>query len=60
MLITITQYAKLVGKSERTIRQKAKSGMFLTAIKTNYVWLIDSHEPYVDHRLKENKIKRRA
>ena len=55
MLITLTEYARMVGRSERTVRQKAESGLFNTARKSGWILLIDSEEPYVDGRRKEHK-----
>lgn len=56
-LISLTEYAKLHGKSPRTIRQKAQAGGFKTARKIGRNWVIDKNEPYTDLRVKSGKYK---
>lgn len=50
MLISLSEYAKAHGKAERTVRQMAQRGGFKTAQKIGRNWVIDSEEPYPDHR----------
>ena len=50
-LISLPEYAKLVGKQEATVRQKVLRDK-LKAIKIGRNWLIDKNEPYIDHRKK--------
>lgn len=56
-LISLTEYAKLHGKSPGTIRQKAQAGGFKTARKIGRNWVIDKNEPYTDNRVKSGKYK---
>lgn len=56
-LISISEYAKMYGKSEVTIRQKAQRGGFKTARKIGRNWVIDKNEPYTDLRVKTGKYK---
>lgn len=55
MLISLVEYAKKHGKASATVRQMAQRGGFKTAQKIGRNWIIDSEEPYPDHRRKENK-----
>jgi hypothetical protein len=50
MLIPIAEYALGHGRSPVSVRQKAARGGFATAVKIGRDWLIDSDEPYSDHR----------
>lgn len=50
MLIPIKEYAAMHGKSPVSVRQMAQRGSFKTAKKLGRNWLIDSEEPYPDHR----------
>lgn len=49
-MIPITQYAAMHGKAEVTARQMARRGGLRTARKLGRNWIVDSHEPYPDHR----------
>ncbi|WP_445343416.1 hypothetical protein [Bifidobacterium sp. ESL0819] len=49
-MIPITQYAAMHGKAEVTARQMARRGGLRTARKQGRDWIVDSHEPYPDHR----------
>ena len=51
MLISLAEYAKIHGKEESTVRQKVLRGN-LNAQKIGRNWIIDSDEPYEDHRRK--------
>ena len=57
MIIGITEYAALHGRSAREIRAMAKRGRFKTAEKIgNRIWVIDNKEPYPeDARIKNGK-----
>jgi hypothetical protein len=57
MLISISEYAKLHGKSHITVQQKARRHKFKTAHKIGRNWVIDSEEPYNDCRVKSGKYK---
>lgn len=57
MLILLTQYAVLHGKSPATARQMALRGGFQTAKKIGRDWMIDDQEPYPDRRIKTGKYK---
>ena len=46
MQITVKEYSKRYGKSERMVRQLLEKGRFLTGAKVNNVWVIDENEPY--------------
>lgn len=50
MLIPIAEYAAQHDRSPVSVRQKAARGGFATAVKIGRDWLIDSDEPYSDHR----------
>ena len=52
-LISLEEYARLHGKAARSVRQKAKSGGFQTAVKIGRNWVVDKTEPYVDRRKKQ-------
>lgn len=49
-LISLAEYAKLHGRDGATVRQMALRGGFSTACKIGRNWVIDSNEPYPDHR----------
>lgn len=51
-IISIADYAKMHGKSAISVQQKARRGGFKTAKKIGRNWVIDSEEPYEDHRKK--------
>ena len=51
--ISLTEYAELHGIDPATARQRAIRGAFKTAVKIGRNWVIDKHEPLVDHRRKE-------
>jgi hypothetical protein len=59
-LILISEYAKMHGKSKRTIKDKCKRGGFKTAIQISGMWLIDKNEPYTDLRTKEHTINKKS
>lgn len=50
MLISLTEYASRNGRAARSARQMAQRGGFKTAQKIGRNWVIDSEEPYPDHR----------
>ena len=50
--ISLVEYAKLHGKSDASVRQKAQRGGFRTAKKIGRNWVIDKNEPYTDLRKK--------
>jgi hypothetical protein len=52
--IPLTEYAKLHGKEESTVRRKALRGNFKTARKFGRDWFIDRDEPYIDYRRKRS------
>ncbi len=49
-MIPITEYAAMHGKAEVTARQMARRGGLRTARKLGRNWIVDSQEPYPDHR----------
>lgn len=49
-LVTTRQYAENHGRKPVTVRKMAERGGFSTAHKYGRDWLIDSTEPYPDHR----------
>lgn len=51
MLIPLSEYAKMHGRALVTVRQMAARGSFETARKIGRNWVIDSEEPYIDHRV---------
>jgi hypothetical protein len=51
-LISLTEYAKIHGKEQSSVRQKAERGGFQTARKIGRNWVIDRDEPYTDNRKK--------
>lgn len=55
MLISLADYAKMHGRDQATVRQMALRGGFKTARKIGRNWVIDSEEPYPDHRRKEHQ-----
>ena len=55
MLISLKEYAARHGRAMVSVRQMAARGGFKTAQKIAGVWLIDSDEPYPDHRRREQK-----
>lgn len=56
-LITIAQYAVLVGKSPVSIRQKCLRGNLPGAVKIGRDWLIPADAPYTDNRITSGKYK---
>ena len=50
MLITLTEYARRIGRDPSTLRHKAIKGGFKTAQKLGRDWFIDEDEPYSDNR----------
>jgi DNA (cytosine-5)-methyltransferase 1 len=46
MLVSLTEYGKLHGKSGDTLRRMAEKNMFVTAQKIGRNWTIDSEESY--------------
>ena len=57
MLISLSEYAAAHGRSQISVRQKARRGGFETARKIGRNWVIDSDEPYSDRRIKSGKFK---
>ena len=55
--IPLTEYARMHGKDERSVRTKAASGNFKTAKKVGFMWFIDKDEPFADARLKSGKYR---
>jgi len=55
-LISLTEYAKMHGKNESSVRKKVLRGGFKTARKIGRNWVINRDEPYVDNRYRKNKI----
>lgn len=55
MLISIGEYAKQHGKNPDNARQMALRGSFATARKIGRNWVIDSDEPWPDHRIRSGK-----
>lgn len=50
VMIRLTEYAKMHGKSGDAMRIKANRGNFKTAKKYGREWFINSEEPLVDLR----------
>lgn len=50
VLVTTKEYAEAHGRVPRSVRYMAQRGSFETARKYGRDWLIDSAEPYPDHR----------
>jgi DNA (cytosine-5)-methyltransferase 1 len=46
MLISISEYAKMHGRSSATLRRLAENGKLTTAQKIGRNWAVDSEEPY--------------
>lgn len=60
-LITLNEYAQLLGKDPANMRRRAASGGFRSARKVGNVWMIDRNEPFVDGRVRDGRyIKSRA
>ena len=55
MLISLREYAEKNGKDLRSVRQKAQSGGFQTAVKIARNWLIDEDETFEDRRIISGK-----
>lgn len=55
MLISLGEWAKSHGITPTTARQRAERGCFQTAQKIGRNWVIDSEEPLIDFRRKENE-----
>lgn len=55
MLISLTEYAKRIGKEPSVVRKKAEKGHFSTAQKIGRNWVVDDSEPYDDKRKKAEK-----
>ena len=51
-LISLSEYANLNSKDERTLRKKAEDGGFATARKIGRNWVIDRNEICTDNRKK--------
>jgi len=58
MLISLSEYAKIHGRVEASVRQKVLRGKFKTAIKIGRNWCIDSDEEYIDSRVTSGKYKK--
>lgn len=58
MFVTLTEYARKVGRDANTVRKMAIRGGFTTARKSGGTWLIDEDEPYPDRRVKNGKYKK--
>ena len=57
-LISLSEYAELVGLDPATVRQRAIRGAYQTARKIGHNWVIDKNEPHVDHRVKSGRYKK--
>lgn len=55
MLISIVEYAQKNKKDPANARQMALRGSFSTARKIGRNWVIDSDEPWPDHRIRSGK-----
>lgn len=55
MLVPISEYAKIHGKSRKTVQQKCQRGGFVTAVKMGRDWMIERDEPYTDLRCKHHQ-----
>ena len=49
------RHAKVNGIDPSTVRQRAIRGAYQTARKISRNWIIDKHEPHVDHRIKSGQ-----
>ena len=59
MMISLVEYARRHNKSANTVRQKAASGGFRTAVKVSpQLWMIDETEPYEDLRRRKRTPER--
>ena len=58
MLISLSEYAKLHGREQSTVRQRVLRGNFKTAVKIGRNWCIDSEEEYTDGRVVNGKYKK--
>lgn len=56
MLISVKQYADLVGRSPVSIRQRIERGT-LPAVKIGRNWCIDDQTPFTDMRTKADREK---
>lgn len=54
-MIGLAEYAKKVGRSQITIRQRCQRGAMKTAYKTGGTWLIDEDEPLTDARMRNGE-----
>lgn len=59
-IISLTEYAKMHGKDESTLRAAARKGKFKSAVKIGGNWAIDSDEPLVDLRTREYRHLRKT
>lgn len=55
-MITLTKYAEMHGKAPVTVRQMAQRGGLRSARKEGRDWMVDSEEPYPDHRRKTKQV----
>jgi excisionase family DNA binding protein len=58
ILISLAEYAELLGVKPDTVRQKVLRGGLKTARKIGRNWVIDRDEPYIDNRIKSGKYKK--
>jgi len=56
-LISIAEYAVLVGRDPATIRQRCLRGTQPGAKKIGRDWVIPADAPFVDHRIKSGQYK---
>ena len=54
-LISLAEYARLIGIDLSTVRQRAIRGAYQTARKIGRNWVIDKNELHVDHRVKSSQ-----
>lgn len=54
MLIPLAEYARRLGKTHQTVRQKVTRGN-LKAQKIGKTWMIEEDEPYDDLRWSKNR-----
>lgn len=55
MLITLAEYARRLGKTHQTVRQKVVRGT-LNAQKIGHTWMIEENEPYDDMRFRDSHV----
>lgn len=56
-MVTIAEYAALIGKAPRSVRQKCQLGHMPGAVKIGRDWLIPRDAPYDDRRVRSGRYK---